>query len=590
MLLAAEPGSLLLLIVVLAIAALATRRRQPTQSPVRLFAFVGALVAVGFMLLYHVRDTNVQRHVAEFQQQQAEAVAQAQREQARAMARASEEQARAMKRASEEQAKAMKRASAEQARAIRSMNEAQMPAIPPVPNLPVPPTGAAAAPVTYAAFVPAWGVFISILLVVGIGFGVAKALSLMPARSLVIGALVAMMGLLFLLIYGWTSVSQPPATVFTPGPPPAYATAAPAPPKPSAVAPKLPQPVILEALAKALQSVSSDPATAPTIILVATDGVRVLRNALSEQKLPPPSGKGTGDKGAAKSRTASSASQSSTSAKAPHPSPLPEAEGTLRPAWVDAAPRMEGDAYVMAKQVGPYTALPECERELPKVLEQAAAEYAELLLGREKAQDVHLPDDVLQGLVRQRWTERLTQEFGGAPQDMVVLHVQIAFDPLAQERIREAGEHALAVQRMRVAAAVLGGVICLLALVWCGLSVSCRSREAKPQPEAVASAPKTKWSLVAIIVAVLLAMLIAAMWFVASSEPMLRIKPEATKVTEVLALEGTRTQVQANGEVVVELPQPVTTHCSASGSFSFHQTKPSGSHQAQPKSSAKPAH
>ena len=230
------------------------------------------------------------------------------------------------------------------------------------------------------------------------------------------------------------------------------APAVPAPPKPSAVGPKYPQPVILEALAKALQNVSSDRTAAPTIILVATDSVRVLRNALSDRQ-------------SAAKMPVKPAVKEPAPAAADAPAPPP------RPAWVDAAPKMDGDAYVMARQVGPYTALPECERELAKVLEQAVAEYADLLLGREKAHDVHLPDNVLEGLVRQSWTEHLTQEFGGAVQDMVVLHVLIGFDPLAQERIREASEHTIAVRHVQEAGVALGGVLGLLALAWCGLSV-----------------------------------------------------------------------------------------------------------------------
>ena len=170
----------------------------------------------------------------------------------------------------------------------------------------------------------------------------------------------------------------------------------------------------------------------------------------------------------------------------------------------------------MSQKVGPYTTPLECERDLPNTLQAAAAEYAELLLGRESARDVDLPGDFLPTLVRERWTERLTQEFGGAPQDMYVLHVLIGFDPPAQERIRAAGEHAVAVKRMRGAGAVLGGVLGLLALVWCGLSAFGGRQETKPPQESVAAAPRTKWSLAAtaiLVVALLAALLVGARFF-----------------------------------------------------------------------------
>ena len=69
------------------------------------------------------------------------------------------------------------------------------------------------------------------------------------------------------------------------------------------------------------------------------------------------------------------------------------------PAWVNAAPKMEDDCYMMSVRVGPFTTPLECERELPKALQGAVAEYAELSLGPEAAA-VRLPDDDLQQLVR----------------------------------------------------------------------------------------------------------------------------------------------------------------------------------------------
>jgi hypothetical protein len=176
--------------------------------------------------------------------------------------------------------------------------------------------------------------------------------------------------------------------------------------------------------------------------------------------------------------------------------PLPQP-----PAWVNAAPRLQGDVYLMSLHVGPYTTPLECERDLPKVLQTALAEYADLLLGQEQARTVRLPDQVLEDLICERWTEHLTKEFGGVAQDMVNLHVLIGFDPAMQDRIRAAAEHAVVTRRIQSTGAVVGGVLGLLALVWGGLRLVGDPR-GEERTSRTATTARTKNSVVPVILVV----------------------------------------------------------------------------------------
>ena len=102
----------------------------------------------------------------------------------------------------------------------------------------------------------------------------------------------------------------------------------------------------------------------------------------------------------------------------------------------------------------------ECQGDhLSRTLQQAAAEYAELLFGGQPARDVYLPDDYLQTLVRDRWMEHQSQEFGGTAEEMYTLHVLVGFDRAAQQRILEARDHTEALNRMQGAGMLLGGVL-----------------------------------------------------------------------------------------------------------------------------------
>ena len=155
------------------------------------------------------------------------------------------------------------------------------------------------------------------------------------------------------------------------------------------------------------------------------------------------------------------------------PADLPPKPGP--PGWVNAPPKMDDHCYQMSVHAGPYTTPLECERELHKSLQGAAADYAELSLGPDAA-GVRLPDDDLQQLVHDRWNEVQSMEIGGSSQDMFTLHALLVFDAAAQQRIKDAvqqmkteAQRLMIDQRVQDAAVVFGGVLGLLALTWGGL-------------------------------------------------------------------------------------------------------------------------
>ena len=152
------------------------------------------------------------------------------------------------------------------------------------------------------------------------------------------------------------------------------------------------------------------------------------------------------------------------------------AENPQPPGWVNAAPKMEDGCYTTSVRVGPFTTPLECERELPKALQGAVTEYAELSLEREAAA-VRLPDDVLQLLVRQRWTEVRPMEIDGGSQDMISLHALVVFDADMRKRIESEAQRIMIGRRAQGAAVVFGGVLGLLVLARGGLRLVARRQE-----------------------------------------------------------------------------------------------------------------
>jgi predicted lipid carrier protein YhbT len=124
-------------------------------------------------------------------------------------------------------------------------------------------------------------------------------------------------------------------------------------------------------------------------------------------------------------------------------------------------------------QVGPFTTPLECERELPKAVQAAVSEYAEIAVGPEAA-SVRLSDDDLTQLVRDRWPEVRSMEIGGGSQDMFTLHAAVVFDAHMQQLIKAESQRLVIARRVQSGAVVFGGVLGLLALAWGGLKFATR--------------------------------------------------------------------------------------------------------------------
>jgi hypothetical protein len=157
------------------------------------------------------------------------------------------------------------------------------------------------------------------------------------------------------------------------------------------------------------------------------------------------------------------------------------------PAWIKTEPRMQGGVYLMTRQTDPYSTTLECDRDLPKVLQSAVSEYAQLLLGNDQGKNVRLSETELQQLVRDRWVETRTIDIGGETKNMLTLHLLIGFDPARKQRILGLAENVIVAQRLKGAGVVLGGLLGVLALAWAGLRMA--TNECKK--EKVADAAKS---------------------------------------------------------------------------------------------------
>ena len=183
-------------------------------------------------------------------------------------------------------------------------------------------------------------------------------------------------------------------------------------------------------------------------------------------------------------------------AEAPGPAckdrPIRNAAETRCPIGSTAPAKMEDNCYTITVHAGPYTTPLECERELPKALQGAVAEYCEISLGPDAAA-VHLPEDALRQLVHGRWTEVRPMEIGGSSQDMHTLHALVVFDALCAATDQPRGSATKGggstlddLSAGEGCGPVFGGVIGLLALTWCGLRWAGR-----PQP-AAANGPQAE--------------------------------------------------------------------------------------------------
>ena len=191
-----------------------------------------------------------------------------------------------------------------------------------------------------------------------------------------------------------------------------------------------------------------------------------------------------------------------------------------RPKWVNAEPKRQGDVWLMTRHTEPYSTELECDREVPKALQGAIAEYTDLLLGNGQAKNMRLAEIDVGELERDHWIEKRTIDVGGEEKNMYTLHLLFGFDKGIEDKIINLADNAVVTQRLQGAGVVLGGVLGLLALVWGGLSMAGNRQGVNVVPEAAAPVAfkarvRSTSSVVSIVLlsAVIVAIVMLALFF-----------------------------------------------------------------------------
>lgn len=152
-------------------------------------------------------------------------------------------------------------------------------------------------------------------------------------------------------------------------------------------------------------------------------------------------------------------------------SPESETVEPDHPAWVAAEPHLDGSVYKMVTVVGPYTTRAECYEHLPQELRKAVDQYAVTLLGGEVRDLVDMEDGrhfplplgyVEDHVVQEQWVEQ--KEYGVGL--MYNLHVQLAFDREAQDRIRQVWRRTVVEERLIALAGLVVLVLLLLSVLY----------------------------------------------------------------------------------------------------------------------------
>jgi hypothetical protein len=316
----------------------------------------------------------------------------------------------------------------------------------------------------------AWpGIMLMVFLLVAIARGLANS----AARPFLVGlgALVGL-GMIFLVTVRGIRVEAPlpPVAIVAERMRPATERPVPSPHESSAPEVKRPKMTVIEALRQAIVQAwiggPSSPASTPVSKPAANEAANVpvaKVPAAPVAKVP-----------VAEAHAITEASEM----------PAKAIDGDVRtlegkPGWVDVEAHMAGSDWVTTVQTDPLLSPLECQRELPKALQAAVSEYADLLLGAD-ALPVTLPDDVLRQLVHKTWTEvRPMPMESGTMRDMYILHAQVVFDGPMQQQVKSAAESHLIHKRLQGAAKILSVVIGLLAVTWAGLRFATRGSRAE---------------------------------------------------------------------------------------------------------------
>jgi hypothetical protein len=134
-----------------------------------------------------------------------------------------------------------------------------------------------------------------------------------------------------------------------------------------------------------------------------------------------------------------------------------------RPNWVDNPPQPSADAYEVAVKAGPWKTRLECEQSLDEEIDWAIDSFVAWRIGEEARTQVQLPADyVRQHLVKEQWLEKINTSLG----EMFNLHALLSFDRQVEGKLQDAWTGVMLNARLVLSAAILGGVLLLLSVIY----------------------------------------------------------------------------------------------------------------------------
>ncbi len=155
-------------------------------------------------------------------------------------------------------------------------------------------------------------------------------------------------------------------------------------------------------------------------------------------------------------------------------------ERSTRPDWVGEPPRRVGDAYQVSLDVDPYATIEESDKALPAKINAAVDDYAAQLIGPQARGRIQLPTQYIDEHVkRDDWQEWRKHEMGPSlTVDMVHRHVLLRFDGAVNDRIRQMWKRSIVNERVAGAAALGGGMLALVAMIYGYLRLDLATRGA----------------------------------------------------------------------------------------------------------------
>lgn len=147
--------------------------------------------------------------------------------------------------------------------------------------------------------------------------------------------------------------------------------------------------------------------------------------------------------------------------------------GAPRPTWMDGQMGRIGDVYRTTVKVGPAFSRTECEKQLPRALDDAVGTYADHLLGEGRGQFIHLPAAYIRNhLLRNEWEEQRETTYD----TMFILHELLEFDREANEAIEANYRQSVVMGRLAYTATGGGVVLGLLTILFGYLKLDTLSR------------------------------------------------------------------------------------------------------------------